>query len=157
MERNIDTSISEVNRHIYSDASYSIEMKKSVAGTFGSRVRSLRRTYSLTQPALAKLCGIKQPSLSAIENDDTVPEHVRAVTLKALAKHLHTSEGYLVNGRDSPVEQKDIGLEAGELVDIFNDLKSDALKESLLKHARGVLEQQGLANRVRPYKEAKKP
>jgi transcriptional regulator with XRE-family HTH domain len=68
----------------------------------GLRLRYARKELrKLTQPQLAALAGIKQPSLSEIETGET--KEVSGPVLIALAKALRVRPEWLVNG-DEPVE-----------------------------------------------------
>lgn len=85
-----------VNRRVYGRAKYPLAVRK--IETFGERITRLRKELGLSQAALAKACGIKQPSLSVIESGDTKPATVRATTLTKLATNLKTSQDYLLGG-----------------------------------------------------------
>ena len=63
----------------------------------GERVKQLRKAAGLSQPKLAMLVGIKQPSLSYIENNPS--NEIKQETLLALAKHLNTTPSYLSTGK----------------------------------------------------------
>jgi transcriptional regulator with XRE-family HTH domain len=70
--------------------------------SLGLRLRYARKELrKLTQPQLAALAGIKQPSLSEIETGET--KEVSGPVLIALAKALRVRPEWLVNG-DEPVE-----------------------------------------------------
>jgi SOS-response transcriptional repressor LexA len=61
-----------------------------------NRVKEKRVAAGLSQTALAKKAGIKQPSLSAIENGTAM--NIRASTLSGLAKALGVNKEWLENG-----------------------------------------------------------
>lgn len=67
----------------------------------GDRVKQRRAELKLSQIELCKRAGIKQPSLSAIENNTA--KNIRASTLKGLAKGLEVSEQWLETGKESSI------------------------------------------------------
>lgn len=67
--------------------------KKRIEVTVGESVRIIRELQELSQNELAKLTGIPQPTLSAIENDRVALGVERA---KVLAKALKCHPGVLV-------------------------------------------------------------
>lgn len=71
MRTNIDASIQKVNRLIYltdNKIAYSVRLMK-----YGERLKSAREHAGLNQDQLAELAGIKQPSLSYLENPRNNP------------------------------------------------------------------------------------
>ena len=64
--------------------------------SLGERVKQLRKAAGLSQPKLAMLVGIKQPSLSYIENNPS--NEIKQETLLALAMHLNTTPQWLSKG-----------------------------------------------------------
>lgn len=64
--------------------------------SLGERVKQLRKAAGLSQPKLAMLVGIKQPSLSYIENNPS--NEIKQKTLLALAMHLNTTPQWLSKG-----------------------------------------------------------
>lgn len=69
MDTNIEPSISEVNRSIYLPGNK--QAYKLARMTYGERLKLARTQAGLTQEALAKLVGMKQPSLAYLENPDS--------------------------------------------------------------------------------------
>ncbi len=75
------------------DMKYYRPAKKRIEVTVGESVRIIREMQELSQNELAKLTGIPQPTLSAIENDRVTLGVGRA---KVLAKALKCHPGVLV-------------------------------------------------------------
>lgn len=63
--------------------------------TLGNRIRTLRKSHGLSQPALAKKAGVTQSTISDLENDK---KSTSADNLMAIAKILKTSQEYLLTG-----------------------------------------------------------
>lgn len=77
--------------------------KKRVEVTVGESVRILRETQELTQTQLAKLTGISQATLSAIENGRV---HLGVERAKVLARALNCHPEVLVfPGWEVPLER----------------------------------------------------
>ncbi len=64
--------------------------------TMGNRLRTARESLGLSQVELAKLAGIKQPSLSDIETGAT--KELSGRVLCSLAKHLKKRPEWLMHG-----------------------------------------------------------
>jgi transcriptional regulator with XRE-family HTH domain len=105
--------------------------------SIGNRVRTLRKALGLSQPKLAALVGIKQPSLSYIENNPS--NEIKQETLLALAKHLHTNPQWLSTGKGSPSKSEIPSIDQSEVLQLFNAL-SDVNKNSWLSIGRLLLE-----------------
>ena len=103
------------------------------AATFGARVAALRKTHGMTQVALCKLAGIKQPSLSDIENDVTTAGDLKASTLAGLAKALKADAEYLLTGVGDPLQF--------QLVEIYRKLSEDG-RDELLGRANRIYAQE---------------
>jgi len=107
--------------------------------SIGIRVRTLRKALGMSQPKLAQLVGIKQPSLSYIENNPS--NEIKQETLLALAKHLHTNPQWLSTGRGSPAKTEIATIDQSEVINIFNAL-SDTNQSAWLSIGRTLLETQ---------------
>ncbi len=119
--------------------------------TFGERVRNLRRALGLSQILLAQKVKIGQSSISDIEQNVTKPAEVKATTLSGLAKALGVNAGFLINGKDTPVEPTVLSVEESELVGVFRALTPKG-KRVLLGAARGILaEDSPHPSRAKPY------
>ena len=80
------------NRGVYPSAPNTADMDDD--NVLGRRIAALREAKGLSQPALAKLIGIAQPSLSDIESGKT--RSLKGNTLAGLIKHLDvTAESLL--------------------------------------------------------------
>lgn len=89
----------------------------------GKRIAALRVAKGLTQPQLAHLAGISQPSLWDIEAGET--KRVTANTFVGLCRALSTTWDYLWDGGANVLAEADAQAEA-ELVAIFRSLKPPA-------------------------------
>ena len=98
--------------------------------TVGTRVKSLRKSKSLTQKQLADKCGISQPSLAKIELNGT--ESPKGYVLDALARELRTTTGFILYG-DIPEAKSS----EKELIDLCKQMDVKDL-EFLLKIARSL-------------------
>ena len=70
--------------------------------SIGDRVKTERAALKMTQGVLCRKAGIKQPSLSAIENGTA--QNIRASTLSGLAKALLVSKEWLETGKGNKVD-----------------------------------------------------
>lgn len=64
--------------------------------TLGNRIRQLRMSQGLKQPALAKKAGVAQSTISDLENDK---KSASADIIQALAQALNTTQDYLMTGK----------------------------------------------------------
>lgn len=64
--------------------------------TLGNRIRQLRMSQGLKQPALAKKAGVAQSTISDLENDK---KGASADIIQALAQALNTTQDYLMTGK----------------------------------------------------------
>lgn len=64
--------------------------------SLGNRIRTLRKSLGLSQPALAKKAGLGQSTISDLENDK---KGTSAENLLAISKVLGTSQEYLLTGK----------------------------------------------------------
>lgn len=99
----------------------------------GKRIKKLRERCELSQPALAAMADITQPSLWAIENGQT--KEVTARTLFGLRHALGTTVEYLWIGSEQTVEE---AMDEAELVNIYRQLLP-AGRGAVLQSARTVL------------------
>jgi transcriptional regulator with XRE-family HTH domain len=99
----------------------------------------MRSFKGLTQVKLAAKAGIQQSSLSDIETGETNAKDVKAPTLSALAKALGTNPGYLLTGKETPVEPQAVTVEESELLAIYRQL-GPWQQASLIGAARGMIE-----------------
>ena len=118
----------------------------------GARVRALRKTLGLSQPKLASLVGIKQPSLSYIENNPS--NQIKQETLLALAKHLKTNPQWLSTGKGSPSDTVIATIDQTELIQLFTHL-SEANQAAWLSIGRTLLESQtNKPKAISPFKKS---
>lgn len=103
----------------------------------GKRIEDLRERCELSQPALAAMADITQPSLWAIENGQT--KEVTARTLFGLCHALGTTVEYLWIGSEQTEQE---AMDEAELVSIFRQLLP-AGRGAVLQSARTVLAAQG--------------
>jgi transcriptional regulator with XRE-family HTH domain len=101
--------------------------------TTGQKVKTLRQARRLSQPALAKLVGISQPSLANIESDKT--KTLRGETLAGLCRVLNVSPDVLLGRRR--VSSDESLLHESELIGLWRSL-SQANQEHLLAIARAL-------------------
>lgn len=87
MDTNIGTSITTVNQNIYNEMNKNSDMDK--LDTLGARLRWARERRKMTQQAAAKAVGLRQPTLSALENNDS----------KGTASLIEFSQTYGVDAR----------------------------------------------------------
>lgn len=76
---------------------------KAKPNTVGWRIQKLRREHNLTQIELARRVVVGQAAVSAWETGKVSGKDIPARTLRAVAKELQVTEGYLRTGRDSPL------------------------------------------------------
>lgn len=138
MPRNIEVSIARVNRRVYGRAKYALRVKKTEeAETFGERVKRLREGLKVktSQTKLAKAAGIKQSSMSVIEDGTTKLENIKATTLRKLAVALDVSQAYLATGVEPPAEPEPVGDPLVEqLMQLYEALDDDG-KHDLVHYA----------------------
>lgn len=89
--------------------------------TLGARVKARRKELKMTQPELAKLAGIKQPSLSEIETGET--KLVKGDTLMRLAAALQMNPEFLRTGKGNPAPGIDPNVDEAEVLSIFRQMK----------------------------------
>lgn len=123
-----------------------------INSTLGSRVRALRKALGLTQVQLSTAVGIKQPSLVAIEKDETKAANIKAETIRKMSKALRTNPNFLLTGRDSPVEPQSLSVEEKEIIDIYRQI-GPRTQEAVLSYLRSVLDETIGARRTvaRPF------
>lgn len=73
----------------------------------GKRIQTLRESLKLTQEEFAEIVGVSPNSMSRIERGK---QHPTLSTLWKIAKALHVSVDYLLDGMDSPQMQKALTL-----------------------------------------------
>lgn len=131
----IATAICSVNRHSNTPTDDTTDMSE-----MGKRVRALRKARGLTQVQLAALLRVSQPGISDIERGDT--HAVTGETLTALARALQTNPDWIITGKGSPAPAVSTGIEEGELLAIFRDLRPEQ-QEALMVVARSMSDQSG--------------
>lgn len=89
----------------------------------GQRVKMMRKSLGMTQADLAQKVGIKQPSLSYIENNPS--EEIKQSTIRALAKALNTNTNWLATGKGSPSPVQTTSPDESEAVVLFNLLNDN--------------------------------
>lgn len=70
----------------------------------GNRIRTLRRSLSMSQPELAKKAKVGQSTISDLENDK---KSTSAINMEAIAQALGTSSSYLLTGKQEFANNKD--------------------------------------------------
>lgn len=101
-------------------STYAIRIDTSPMIEIGDRIKALRKAKGIRQAELAKKAGIKQPSLSDIERNET--KSLKASTLLLLAKALETSPDHLRTGRGSPSKPIDTNAVEAEVVSVYQKL-----------------------------------
>lgn len=102
--------------------------------TIGKRIRARRKSLGLTQVDLSLRVGIKQPTLSQIESDQT--KEMEASTLAGLCRELMLTPDYLIFGAGGAGDDE-LALKASELLYILRALNRDK-QDSLMNMARGL-------------------
>ena len=123
---------------------YAVGSETATMTTVGKRIKTLREAAGLSQPALAKMVGIKQPSLSNIERDET--EKLRGDTLAGLCKALGVSPAQILEG--APAEDAASLTHEAEIVAIWRALTADD-RDHLIVVARALRDRM-VAKPVRP-------
>lgn len=106
--------------------------KNQCMDTIGSRIKARRKKLGLTQVDLAVSIGIKQPSLSDIENN--VTQDMAATTLAGLCRELRVTPEYVVFGI-GPDEDENLALQEAELLYILRMMPIES-REQLVNTAR---------------------
>lgn len=106
--------------------------------TIGQRVKTLRKARRLSQPELARLVGISQPSLANIESDKT--KKLRGETLAGLCRVLHVAPDALIGRRRVPSEES--LLHEAELIGLWRALTGEN-QEHMLAIARALATKPG--------------
>lgn len=86
--------------------------------TIGSRIKYLREQQGMTQPALAAVVGISQPSMSNIESGNTVSPS--AIHLMAIAAALNANPHWIVYGEGEQSMPSD--ADESEMLKAFREL-----------------------------------
>lgn len=102
--------------------------------TIGKRIRARRKQLGLTQVDLALRCGIKQPTLSQIEKDQT--KEMEASTLAGLCRELMLTPDYVIFGVGQAGDDELAVLEA-ELLFILRSIPRDK-QEAMIHMARAL-------------------
>ena len=118
--------------------------------SIGRRIKSLRQSRHLSGAALARLVGIKQPSLWELENQEGAEPSGRV--LAAFCMHLHTTPEYIMAGADD-ADDLEVEMQAAELLFAFRHTNESG-RNALLAAARGLMAT-APTSRTHPY--AKKP
>lgn len=124
----IAPAILNCNRRIYQSG-----CNTSAVASIGERIKTLRTARRLSQPDLARLVGIKQPSLHNIESDKT--KTLRGETLAGLCRVLNVSPDVLLGKRRVPSDET--LLHESELLALWRALPQ-ANQEHLLAVARAL-------------------
>ena len=92
--------------------------------TMGERVAALREEAGLKQTELARRIGIRQPSLSSIESNQT--KRIAGETLAGLCRELRTTAKYILDGagpaHPPQVEIAEMSAASKAFLRYFNDL-----------------------------------
>lgn len=102
--------------------------------TIGKRIRARRKQLGLTQVDLALRSGIKQPTLSQIEQDQT--KEMEASTLAGLCRELMLTPDYVIFGVGHAGDEELAVLEA-ELLFILRSIPKDK-QEAMIHMARAL-------------------
>ncbi len=73
----------------------------------GNRIRALRRSLGISQPALAKKANVGQSTISDLENDK---KSTSAENMQAIASALGTNPQYLLLGEDTQYIQDQVNV-----------------------------------------------
>lgn len=106
-----------------------------IPGSPGERIRDLRIQRGLSQTALAKLCKIKQPSMSLIESGDT--KQLQGPTLYWLCQALETTGDYIFGRAARPARVYSLTHDERELLDIMRTLP-ESEQAKLIDYARWI-------------------
>jgi len=118
------------NRVPYTDLR--LTHKNQCMDTIGSRIKARRKKLGLTQVDLAVAIGIKQPSLSDIENN--VTQDMAATTLAGLCRELRVTPEYVVFGI-GPDEDENLAIQEAELLYILRMMPPES-RDQLVNTAR---------------------
>ena len=112
--------------------------------SIGQELKNRRLARKLTQTELSAMSGIKQPTISAIENGVNQPT---LETLTILSRALNCSVHEIMGESWQMLEQKtgfnQLTPEARELLDIFDQLNDDG-RRTLITIAAGLLDNPAL-------------
>lgn len=97
-------------------------------------MRALRTGLAMTQAELARRCEVTQPSIANIEGGRTT--EIKGYLLERLARELHTTPAYILQGAKSEDDHEATMLQA-ELVAIFAKLAPED-QQALIRSARGM-------------------
>ena len=100
-------------------------------GSFGPRLRKLRKARGETQPELAKLLGLSRSAVSMYESGEREPKYE---LLTAIAAHYEVDLDYLL-GRDRPQEAEGDDPDI-RLIARAGKKMTPEQRESLLRYAR---------------------
>lgn len=106
--------------------------------TTGERLRKIRKEKNLTQTQLSAMAGIKQETISAIENQRNLPT---MASIRLLAQALDCSISDLMEGEEKQEPQTEGTLTAEEekLITLFN-LLNESGKRFLLQTAQNLVQ-----------------
>lgn len=107
---------------------------------FGARVKSLRKARGLTQGELARAIGIKQPSLSELEQGES--KEPSAATLLAVARALQVSAEWLYTGIGNPLGNANLTDDETALLGAFRSLDARG-KADLARYSTVLAETHG--------------
>lgn len=107
-------------------------MKNRKEETMGMRIKECRAKMGITQEELADILYLKKTTVSAYENDKI---DIKISVLKDLAKVLHTTVSYLVEGIDFSLDE-----EAMRLLYIYQKLGNEKIRIAAVKQMTVLLE-----------------
>lgn len=84
----------------------------------------MRKLSGLNQTEAAKLARITQPSWSALERDETVPNEIKARTLLGLAHALKSTSEYILEGKGPPTAMHTTNEDEQKLLAHYRELRT---------------------------------
>lgn len=101
--------------------------------TIGQKIKERREEMNLSQRALAKLCNVSQPTISAIESSTKAPS---VITVSMISKALNVSLSDLIEDTElDHIDNSNISQLKEEYIKIFDELPENE-QQNLLEYAR---------------------
>lgn len=95
---------------------------------FGSRLKELRKEYSVTQEELANILQVRRPAISGYETKNQQPDFDRLIKL---ANFFNVTTDYLLGRSNIRNTEKPMKEEQHEILSIFNKLSSNDKKRAI--------------------------